>query len=245
MDAERLGRPSTSTTDEKLEEARAIILTDRRVTIEEIALQLGISQGMAYSLVHDILGFHKVARWVPRHLTEEHKHNGQHICTSLLERYSREGDNFLNRIVTGDETWVHHYEPETKRQSMQWTHTLSPSKKFKSQPSAGKLLMTVFWDSQGPILEHYMEKGVTVTSINYSNMLKNELRPAIRLKWRGRCSAVTRQCTLSYGTPHHQHHSATELGSPRAPCLQPRPGPFRFPSVWTPQERSKTSLICS
>ena len=44
MDAERSGRPSTSTTDETLEEARAIILTDRRVTIEEIALQLGISQ---------------------------------------------------------------------------------------------------------------------------------------------------------------------------------------------------------
>ena len=45
MDVERLGRPSASTTDEKLEEARTIILTDRRVTIEEIALQLGISQG--------------------------------------------------------------------------------------------------------------------------------------------------------------------------------------------------------
>jgi len=49
MDAESSGRPSTATTDEKLEEARAIILTDRRVTIEEITLQLGISQGMAYS----------------------------------------------------------------------------------------------------------------------------------------------------------------------------------------------------
>ena len=44
------------------------------------------------------------------------------------------------------------------------------------------------------------------------------------------CLAVTRQCTPSYGTPHHQHHLATELGSSRAPCLQPRPGPFRFPS---------------
>jgi len=66
MDAERSGRPSTSTTDEKLEEARAIILTDRRVTVEEIALQLGISQSRAYSLVHDILGFHKfAASWVP------------------------------------------------------------------------------------------------------------------------------------------------------------------------------------
>jgi len=87
MDAERSGRPSTSTTDEKLEEARAIILTGRRVTIEEIVLQLGIRQGTAYSLVCDILGFHKVtARWVPRHLTEEHTRNRQHICSSLLER---------------------------------------------------------------------------------------------------------------------------------------------------------------
>ena len=61
MEAECSGRPSTSTTDEMLEEARAIILTDRTVTIEEIALQLGISQGTACSLVHDILGFHKAA----------------------------------------------------------------------------------------------------------------------------------------------------------------------------------------
>jgi len=133
MDAELSGWPSTSTTDEKLEEARAIILTDRRVTIEEIALQLGISQGAAYSLVHDILGFHKVAaRWVPRHLTEEHKRNCQHICSSLLKQYNREGNNFLNCIITGDENWVHHYEPETKRQSMQWKHMSSPSSKNSS-----------------------------------------------------------------------------------------------------------------
>lgn len=60
--------------------------------------------------------------------------------------------HFLNHIITGDETWVRRYEPETKRQSMQWKHTSSPSsKKFKSQPSAGKLLLTVFWDSKGPI----------------------------------------------------------------------------------------------
>ena len=87
MDAERSGRPSTSKTDEKLEEARPIILADRRVTIQEITLQLGISQGTAYSLVHYILGFHKVAaRWEPKHLTEEHKRN---ICSSILKRYNR------------------------------------------------------------------------------------------------------------------------------------------------------------
>jgi hypothetical protein len=58
------------------------------------------------------------------------------------------------------------------------------SKKFKSQPSAGSLLLKMFWDSQGPILEHYMEKDLMVTSANYCNMLRNELRPAIRSKRR-------------------------------------------------------------
>jgi DNA-binding CsgD family transcriptional regulator len=127
MDAKHLGRPSTSPTDETEEEARPIILTDRRVTTDEIALQLGISQGTAYSLVHDILAFRKVsAKWVPKHLTKKHKHNCQHTCSSLLEWYNCEGDNFLNHIITGDETWIHHYEPETKQQRMLCKHMSSP-----------------------------------------------------------------------------------------------------------------------
>jgi hypothetical protein len=44
MDAERSGRPSTSTNDEKQEEAKAIILADGEATTDEIALQLGVSQ---------------------------------------------------------------------------------------------------------------------------------------------------------------------------------------------------------
>ncbi|GFW96138.1 hypothetical protein TNCV_958511 [Trichonephila clavipes] len=39
----------------------------------------------------------------------------------------------MKRIVTGDETWCHHYEPETKRDSMQWKHASSPPpKKFRA-----------------------------------------------------------------------------------------------------------------
>ena len=41
------------------------------------------------------------------------------MCTQLLERYNAEGEAFLQRIVTGDESWVHHYDPECKAQSME------------------------------------------------------------------------------------------------------------------------------
>jgi hypothetical protein len=89
-----------------------------------------------------------------------------------LAHYYEEGDNFLQQIVTGGETWVHHYQLESKRKSMQWKHPSSPVvKKFETQPSPGKLMMMILWDSQGPILETYLERGTTVTSATDCDVL--------------------------------------------------------------------------
>jgi hypothetical protein len=58
-----------------------------------------------------------------------------------LLRYADEGEDTLNFTVTGDETWVHHYQPESKRTLMQWKHPSSPStKKFTVTLSAGILM---------------------------------------------------------------------------------------------------------
>ena len=150
--------------------------------------------------MHDILDFRKVsARWVPKHVIEDHKRKSQHICPRLLERYSRECERFLNCIITGNEAWTQHYESETKRQNMQRKYTSSPfCKKFRSQPPAGKHLLTVFLDSQGHILQHCVETGTTVTSVNYCDVLRKELRPAIHTKRRGRLS----QGVVCYTTMH-------------------------------------------
>jgi hypothetical protein len=56
------------------------------------------------------------------------------------------------------------------------------------QPSAGKLMLAIFWDSQWPILETCLECGTTVTSATYCNMLQGGLRPAICSKRSGRLS---------------------------------------------------------
>ena len=89
-----------------------------------------ISHGSAYDIIHNRLGFRKVcAGWVPKELTEEHRNNRVAICERLLDRYANEGEAFLTQIVTGDETWVHHFAPESKRQSMEWKYPGSPVKK--------------------------------------------------------------------------------------------------------------------
>jgi hypothetical protein len=41
-------------------------------------------------------------------------------------------------------------------------------------------MLTLFWDMNGPILEHYQEKGETVNSVGYSTMLEEKPKPAIR-----------------------------------------------------------------
>jgi len=53
-------------------------------------------------------------------LTEEHKLKRQASALDLLTRYSEEGDNFLNRVITVDETWVSHATSGSKQQSMEW-----------------------------------------------------------------------------------------------------------------------------
>lgn len=209
---EGAGRPFTATNEETIERSREMILLDRRLTIDEVAHRLQISHGSAYEIIHNRLGFRKVcARWVPKQLTQLHKQTRLDICKKHLDRYGNEGDNFLDRIITGDETWIHHYEPESKRQSMEWKHPNSPcKKKFKTQPSAGKLMLTVFWDARGPVLEHYGERGTTINSVRYSEMLTDRLKPAIRSKRRGLLSEGV-VLLHDNARPHTAVHTAETL----------------------------------
>ena len=47
----------------------------------------------------------------------------------------------MHRVVTQDETWVHHFDIEAKKQSIQWEHPGSSSpKKFKTVSLAGKVM---------------------------------------------------------------------------------------------------------
>jgi hypothetical protein len=53
----------------------------------------------------------------------------------LLQLCQDEKMEFFNRLITMDECWVYHYDPETKDMSKQWKHADSPPpKKAKSQP---------------------------------------------------------------------------------------------------------------
>ena len=60
-------------------------------------------------------------------------------------------------------------------------------KKFKTQPSAGMVMATVFWDAQGVIMMDFLAKKSIITVAYYANLL-DQLRTVILEKRRGKLS---------------------------------------------------------
>ena len=64
-----------------------------------------------------------------------------------------------------------------KKKSHQWVGPGSPRpKKFKTQPSAGKVMATVFWDAKGVIMLDFLPKRSTITGVYYANLFSWERR---------------------------------------------------------------------
>ncbi|KYN41646.1 hypothetical protein ALC56_03947 [Trachymyrmex septentrionalis] len=119
-DEPRSGRPSTSKTDENVQEVKEIVLKNRRITIREIADDLNISFGSCQSILTDVLGMTRVsAKFVPKLLNFDQKQRRMNIAQDMLNDVNDDPD-LLKRVITGDETWVYGYDVETKAQSSQW-----------------------------------------------------------------------------------------------------------------------------
>ncbi|GFR88109.1 transposase [Elysia marginata] len=158
-----------------------MILGNRRIKQKDIAKELEVSKEKVQHIITDILGYRKVAaRWVSRMLTDEMKMQRKTTCAELLKHFEEEGEEFIQRIVTGDESWVPHYDLKSKGQSMEYRHKSSPSpRKFKVVASARKVMLAVFWDSEGIVHIEFLKQENTVISERYNSTLRKR---SVRLK---------------------------------------------------------------
>ncbi|GBN34913.1 hypothetical protein AVEN_113769-1 [Araneus ventricosus] len=81
---------------------------NRRFTIRRLFDEFPqISKTVLHEIVTNRLNYRKLcSRWVPKMLTVVHKTKGLGSALKFRTRCSEEGNEFLNKIVTGDETWV-------------------------------------------------------------------------------------------------------------------------------------------
>lgn len=103
--------------DEKVHD---VMLCDRRVKVEEIAMTVGMSSEHIHHIFHVELDMSKLfARWVPRLLNVDQENNRALISNDNLKLFSIKPLNFLHRFVTIDKAWLHYYVPPAERQSQQ------------------------------------------------------------------------------------------------------------------------------
>ena len=189
--APRSRRHKKVTTAEIIEQIHELILKDRGISGKSIAEQLGISRKRVGSIIHEDLNMRKLsAKWVPKCPNADQKRQRYQSSDKLLELFRRDPNDFLSQLVTMDETWLYHYDPETKQQSMEWRHSGSPRpQKFRVQKSAGKVLASIFWDQDGIRLIDYLPKGQTINADYYSSLLV-QLKDILKEKHRGKFTNV-------------------------------------------------------
>ena len=123
------------------------------------------------------------AKFVPRLLTDDQREQRQRIARYLFER-SCEDVQFLKNTVTGDESWVYGYDPETKQQSSQWKGPTSMRpKKGRQVRSKTKVMLLAFFDSEGIIHHEYAPDGQTINK-EFLRRLRESVRRKRPEKWR-------------------------------------------------------------
>ena len=134
-----------------------LVKCDRRGDLRDIASEVGKFWGRS---INPNWSHRSQLDGVPRMLSEDQKRSRLNISRYLLSRYEDDPEEFMNQVVNQDETWIHHFDPESKMQNMQWKRPGSPPpQKFKRVSTAGKVMVSIFWDIHGLIIVDYLVEG--------------------------------------------------------------------------------------
>ena len=98
-------------------------------TIHDLCAEVGIGYESCQGILTEQLNIHRIAaKFVPRVLTQDQKDSRVAICQELKESVINDPTLLLN-VITGDESIVYAYDPETKLKSSQWKSPGSPRPK--------------------------------------------------------------------------------------------------------------------
>ena len=98
------------------------------------------------------------------------------MCHDILEELETE-PNLLGRVITGDESWIFEYDPETKRQSLQWKSPTSPRpKKARMSKPKIKVMLIAFFDVRGIVHTEFMPQDHTINQNIYRDVLRRLMR---------------------------------------------------------------------
>ncbi|UYV83427.1 hypothetical protein LAZ67_23000974, partial [Cordylochernes scorpioides] len=181
-DDQHTGRPRSLRCKENKLKIKLLIKSNRRISIKDLSSETGLSVGLCHQIVTEDLDMIRTSsKFVPRILTEEQKEVRMDVRKNMVEM-TRTDPEWMQKIITGDETWVYQYDPETKRQSSQWIERGEPKpKKARFTKSKVKTLLVTIFDINGLVHHEFIPFRRTINQEVYLGIMRL-LREAVRLK---------------------------------------------------------------
>ena len=180
----REGRPKSVVIPRNIDAVRNMIKEDRHVTYRQLEASLGISKTTIQSILHEHLGVRKIcSRWIPHNLTEAQKKGRVDWCQEMLQKFEGGRSKSVYNIVTGDETWIYAYEPESKQQSTVWVFhdEPNPTKVVRSR-STSKKMIACFFGCTGHVATIPLEDRRSVNAEWYTTICLPTVFDEIRKK---------------------------------------------------------------
>ena len=152
-------------------------LEDARYTVQEIEELSGIHSSSVLKILHERLGLRKIcACWVPHLLSDEQKQSGVRLASQVIEKYDKCDPSRLEEIVTGDETWIYHFQPDSNAKNKVWVSSEGDRPVIARRcKTSNRMLYVIFYDSKGPVLQIPVPKGSYVTGKFYRESVLTQL----------------------------------------------------------------------
>jgi len=169
------------------------------------------------------------------------------VVWSNMEFFRGDPNDFLSRMVIMDGTWLYHYDPETKQQSMEWGHSGSPRpKNFECKnPLENSRLDFLGSRQQSSSLVTFQKAKLSTRNIN------NLCCCNWKILWKKnaavsspRVLVLARQCSGSPGTCNPEETGLPGLPISWSPTLFSGSGPVGLPPVpWTEKTTERSPFF--
>ncbi len=172
-DKECSGRPVSVRTEENVEAVLDAVTQNKKQRIMDIALTVQLSHSSVQRILRGNLNFRKkAAKFVPHLLTDRNRQVWMQ-CTQDMLDWIHDERGLLSRVITGDESYIHLYNPGSKECTKEWLDKDEPR---PQKPLRGwgtrhsKCMVIVFFDHKGVVYREFV-RDQTITSAVYIQVL--------------------------------------------------------------------------
>ena len=175
--APKSGRPKSASRKEIVSKIKEIIEGDARFTVRDIARMIGISLSTVHLILMKHLKVRKIsARWVPHLLTDERKRQWVKVAKKLLQMFPKYDKKQFANVVTGDETWVHYFEPVRKVSNKIWATKHSKHPIIDKRSLSTKKVLYATFSGEGVAVKVPVKKGKSITGKYYKDVVLKKLK---------------------------------------------------------------------